>query len=369
MNIAVISNSAAPSKNASSLQISKLCEALSYLNHKVTLILPNTGNGENYFDFYNINNKFEIIRLKLFNKFPRGIKYYLFSLIAVFRGFLISTDLYITRNYFAAFVLSILKKKIILEVHDTLEIEGRIIKILQKKLNFLNYNKIIKITVTTKTLKKYLIDHCNVKGNKIQVLHNGSSLKSYFKHYNTKKIKIGYFGSIYKSRGIEMILKLCKQDKKNDYVIYGGSKQEIMKIKSSNFANNLFIYEYIPYRHIFKKLRDIDVCILPYTKKITVSGNVGNISNYTSPLKVFDYMINGKLIICSDLPVLREVLKNNFNSILVKNFNNMDKWISVIKNVSNNFHRYDQIRYNALIFAKKENMLWRVKKILNNKID
>ena len=133
MNIAVISNSAAPSKNASSLQISKLCEALSYLNHKVTLILPNTGNGENYFDFYNINNKFKIIRLKLFNKFPRGIKYYLFSLIAVFRGFLISTDLYITRNYFAAFVLSILKKKIILEVHDTLEIEGRIIKILQKK--------------------------------------------------------------------------------------------------------------------------------------------------------------------------------------------------------------------------------------------
>ena len=47
-----------------------------------------------------------------------------------------------------------------------------------------------------------------------------------------------------------MILKLCKQDK-NDYVIYGGSKEEVMKIKSSNFANNLFIYEYIPYRHIF----------------------------------------------------------------------------------------------------------------------
>ena len=68
--------------------------------------------------------------------------------------------------------------------------------------------------MTTNTLKKYLIDFCNVKGNKIEVLHNGSSLKSYFKNNNTKKIKIGYFGSIYKSRGIEMILKLCKLDKK-----------------------------------------------------------------------------------------------------------------------------------------------------------
>ena len=69
MNIAVISNSAAPSKNASSLQISKLCEALSYLNHKVTLILPNTEMEKIL--THNINNKFEIIRLKLFNKFPR----------------------------------------------------------------------------------------------------------------------------------------------------------------------------------------------------------------------------------------------------------------------------------------------------------
>ena len=42
----------------------------------------------------------------------------------------------------------------ILEIHDTLEIEGRFIKILQRKLNFLNFKKIIKITVTTETFKK-----------------------------------------------------------------------------------------------------------------------------------------------------------------------------------------------------------------------
>jgi len=84
MNIVIISNSAAPSKNASSLQVSKLCEALSILNHKVTLILPNTGTGQNYFNFYNIDKKFKILRLKLFEKFPTGIRYYLFSLIAIF---------------------------------------------------------------------------------------------------------------------------------------------------------------------------------------------------------------------------------------------------------------------------------------------
>ena len=56
-----------------------------------------------------------------------------------------------------------------------------------------------------------------------------------------------------------------------------------------------------------------------------------------SPLKVFDYMVNGKLIICSDLPVLREILKNNFNSILVKNFNNVDSWLKTVRNIWKTF--------------------------------
>ena len=368
MNIVVISNSAAPSRNASSLQVSKLCEAFSYLNHNVTLILPNTGISENYFNFYNINNKFKIIRLRFFKKFPRGIKYYLFSVIAIFKAFFLSADLFVTRNYLTAFLLGMLKKNVILEIHDTLEIEGRLIKLLQKKLNFLNFNNIIKIVVTTKTLKNYFVQNWDVKGNKIQILHNGSSLKPFFKtNYNQKK-KIGYFGSIYKSRGIEMILKLSKLDKQNKYFIYGGTKEEIRRIKSYNFGDNLVIHNYVPYKQINQKLKDIDICILPYSKKITVSGDVGDISNYTSPLKVFDYMVNGKLIICSDLPVLREILKNNFNSILVKNFNNVDSWLKIVRNISKNFQRYNQIRYNALIFAKRENMIWRAKKILTNEV-
>ena len=105
-----------------------------------------------------------------------------------------------------------------------------------------------------------------------------------------------------------MILKLSKLDKKNDYFIYGGSKEEVKRIKSYNFGENLFVNNYIAYKQIPKKLKNIDVCILPYTRKITVSGDVGDIKKYTSPLKIFDYMTNGKLIICSDLPVLSEVL-------------------------------------------------------------
>ena len=43
MKICYISNSASPSKNASSLQIAKLCEYISKSGHEVKLILPDTG--------------------------------------------------------------------------------------------------------------------------------------------------------------------------------------------------------------------------------------------------------------------------------------------------------------------------------------
>ena len=55
----------------------------------------------------------------------------------------------------------------------------------------------------------------------------------------------------------------------------------------------------------------------PYQKEVAVSGGKGNTSDFMSPLKIFEYMSSKKAIICSDLPVLREIL-NEDNSVLVK---------------------------------------------------
>ena len=47
----------------------------------------------------------------------------------------------------------------------------------------------------------------------------------------------------------------------------------------------------------------------------------------------------------------------------------LNTWLKIIDNVSKNFQSYNQIRYNAFIFAKKENMLWRAKKILGKEFN
>ena len=365
MKICYISNSASPSTNASSLQTAKLCEYISKKGHEVKLILPNTGFRKNFFGYYNIKFKFKLKRIKYFDKFPIGINYYLYSIWAIIKSNYKKQDLYITRNFFTSFVLCILRKIHILEIHDDIEIEGRIIRFLIKNLKTLNSKYLVKIITTTTTLKKKYISY-GVFKKKIYVLHNASSLSAGFKKSKNKKnYIIGYFGSIYKSRGIDMIINLSKLDKKNKYYIFGGSKEQIKFFSHKNKGKNLYFSSHIPYNIVKKTLSKIDICILPYTSKITVSGNVGNISKFTSPLKIFDYMKLGKLIICSNLPVIREVLKNNENSILIDNFQNEKEWLKIIKKITNNFKKYSHIRENAFIYANKYDLDWRTDKLLS----
>ena len=367
MNITYISNSSAPSKNANSLQTAKLCEGISKLGNKVNLILPETGLKKNYFSFYNIKTKFKITRLSFFKKFPKGISYYFYAFYSIYKSNFKKQDLFITRNFFASFILSLLNKKQILEIHDGIQLEGRVIKFLIRHLKILNNRNIIKIITTTNSLKRLYVTEYKVKKDKIFVLHNASGLKSrYSKTKKTKKkLIIGYFGSLYVSRGLEILIKLAKIDIQNNYFIYGGDKKYINDLKKKYNYKNLFFNEYIPYSKIQKKLEKVDVCILPYTNQVTVSGDVGDISKYTSPLKLFDYMKLGKLILCSNLKVLNEVLIHKKNCILINDYKNEKEWLKQIFNVSRNIKKYDKIRRSAFEYAKKYDVIWRTSKLLS----
>ena len=73
----------------------------------------------------------------------------------------------------------------------------------------------------------------------------------------------------------------------------------------------------------------MDILLMPYASSIAVVG-IGN-PNFTSPLKLFDYLSAGKVIICSDLDILKEVIKEKKNAIFIKNYTNINSWKNEIQ--------------------------------------
>ena len=57
-----------------------------------------------------------------------------------------------------------------------------------------------------------------------------------------------------------------------------------------------------------------------------------DVSNYFSPLKLFEYMASGRIILASKLKVYNNILKHNHNSILL-NPTNLNAWTKKINEV------------------------------------
>ena len=93
------------------------------------------------------------------------------------------------------------------------------------------------------------------------------------------------------------------------------------------------MHNFKSYRSIPHILMSSKFLLLPYLNKISVNSKNLEVSNFMSPLKMFDYLASEKIIIASNLKVYSHILKNNFNC-LMPNDNNFESWISLINDVS-----------------------------------
>ncbi len=364
MKICYLANTGIPSKNASAIQIVKICEAFSELKNQVTLITTNTASG-NIFNYYNVKTKFKFEKIKNFKKFPLGIKFYLFSIFSIIESLKFKPDIYITRNFFTCFLLILLKKRTILELHHDLKFESRIVRFIVKNFDFLNSKHLVKLIAITNHVKDHYVRNYSIRPKKIIMLPSGSSIKeSYQYNINKKKLNIGYFGSLYKSRGLDLIIKLALIDPKNNYHVYGSKKQAKLSI-SKKSEKNLLLNDYVPYKKIPKILVNMDLLLIPYTSSITVAGDVGDITKYTSPLKLFDYLCVGRPIMCSNFDVLKEIIADNKNAIFVKNYTNAFAWKKEITKLINNPEKMKIISKNNYKLSKKYSHSARALKILN----
>lgn len=207
--------------------------------------------------------------------------------------------------------------------------------------NAFNADNFIALIVITKSLKSDVLEVIGQKfKDKIHVLPDGADIDRFDYHplvERPPKLKVGYVGSNYPGKGWEIIEKLFERCD-NDFHIYGFSHD------TNSFSNAKF-YGKIPYAQIPKAFNTFDIGLLPNQPDVIMASG-DNIGKYTSPMKLFEYMAAGKVIVASDLPVIREILKDEYNALLVPH-DDVQAWVNAINRLNEDRDLYIKLQKKA----------------------
>lgn len=307
----------------------KICNAMSNIGNDVYLITRGRKNNKSDFDYYGVPSSFKILKLRIFNLKWLSSLFFLF--FALWKIFQINPDIIYTRHRFSLIIFPFLYSiPLILEEHDPPKGFYRLL------INFLIKKRISKLVLISNELKKLyekIIPNI-INNEKVIIAHDGADpINNLYKESdliikNKSKINCGYVGHLYKGRGIGKILKISEKLKDIDFHIIGGNKKDIDYWLLKNTDTNVFFHGYKENSKIPSILNQFDILLAPYQEEVFLANKL-NTASWMSPLKVFEYMSSGNAIICSDLLVIKEILNNKVNCLLVKP-NDVSAWIKSI---------------------------------------
>lgn len=323
LKIIFIAPSTIPSETANSIQVMKVSQALTQLGHVTTLVVPGIPamNTMLLKQHYGITTMFPICWFQ-----PKtGLRRIDFCWKAVRFAEEEGADIVYTRMIWAA--LFALRKNIPVIVHMHGIPTGRLGPLLYRR--YLKQRG-KKLTIFTTLGLKQLIErelHVRHKPDEAFVCSNGVDLNRYQDIPTQEKARklLGlpeqftavYSGGFYAGRGVETIFKLAKVFPKVHFLCVGGKPSvvaELQKQVDAEKINNLTLTGFVANEKLPLYQATADILLMPSATHISGSSG-GDIAAETSPMKLFEYMACKRAILCSDLPVLHEIL-NEKNAVL-----------------------------------------------------
>ncbi|MFA6428761.1 MAG: glycosyltransferase family 4 protein [Candidatus Buchananbacteria bacterium] len=335
MKILYFSNSRIPTEKAHGVQIIKMCEGFALSGEaneqsvEVELILPTRKNqpffGQDAYDYYQVRKNFKLV--KIFScdpvfllKFISGlyIKVQLsFFICSLFLYLLfIKKDketIFYTRDEYLLPLLQFFSNKVVWEAHNLPRNKRYYQKYWRRCFKIIAISKGLEDELVTLGLSGSLIvvapDAVDLKEFS-RILDQADEVKKAYGLAFNKKI-ILYSGHLYEWKGARILAQAAQYLLDNCLVVFvGGTTEEVGKFrKEFSGSKNIIFLGHQPFSQIPRILQAADVLVLPNSAKSKIS------SQYTSPLKLFEYMATGRPIVASALPSIKEIL-NQDNSVL-----------------------------------------------------
>ncbi len=329
MKIYYLSASTVPSRDANSVHVMEMCQAFSRNGHQVSLFGHcSTRNHASIFDYYDAKFPFDLVVSKdpMIRRL-RGV-----SRLAHVRAMLNrmpAPDIFYARDEWSLTLAADRGRPFVLEVHSPPS--SRLRRTLAKRL--VQHPNLARVVVISEALSaEYKMIFPFIQKEKIIVARDGANIQEepakgvLLWPGRENKTQIGYVGSLFVGRGIDIIINMARRIPDADFHLVGGRDQDLEDWKKQGLPPNLFFHGHVPHKLVPSYFSQLDILLAPYQRNVRLVGGLET-AKWMSPLKVFEYMAAGRPIIVSDLPVLREIFSNDLTAILVQP-DDIDSWVA-----------------------------------------
>jgi glycosyltransferase involved in cell wall biosynthesis len=354
MKLAYISPSVLPSRSANSVHVMQQCDALAKLGVYVTLFAKRAQRSDvTLRDLLRSAYGVGLERVELSTVYVPWSRANNLT-IAAYAFFRVLTggfDAVLSRNLFASFVLAVMGwKLLIVEVHQVesgfrgwmqrIACCGRkaVVVVISEQLG-----RDLTHLVGTGAVMMHVL-HDAAPDSTLPTVNQRQSWRSELASHPAERDRFicGYVGHLYPGRGIEVIEGLARECPDILFLVIGGNEADVAERRRTNNAPNLRFLGHLAHPIARRAMSAIDLLLLPYQVKVAIGVAGQDTGRWMSPMKMFEYMASGTPFVASDLPVLREVLRDGDNAVMVQP-NDLSAWRRSILEL-----RDDPVRRQAL---------------------
>lgn len=317
MKIYYVANARMPNEKAHGIQIAKMCEAFIEAGANLTLVVPRRNMSQSLRSFYTLRVDVPIVRLpsiNLYNYGPLGYFISSVSFMAISLVFLWGKKLQgeefivytIDLDNYSSSALPLAGAPLFTEMHG-----GKPYSLAQRFL-FRNARGVFAIN-------SLIIEEFKKKFPRSRASYlcepNGVDSELFAPHDRSEaRVRLGlpidtkialYTGRFFGWKGLEILPEAAKKDVSIDWYIVGGTREEFCAVAGvESVPENMHFMGSQAQAEIPWWLASADALIVLGTRRDQQS------YFYTSPMKLFEYLLSERAIVASDTPAIRHIVSH-----------------------------------------------------------